>query len=143
MVQHLAPEKMEQVLLQWRKHREAMAINQGVAGPLDGTGDSGKNANLFDGTVNMGQGHLQQQSGGSGGLPTAAQLSNNYGGGGLNVMNTMGVGLGQPHTMGLSAMPVSGGAGSTSEGVGVGPGNVSYEMIKSFIQRGGGISGQG
>jgi hypothetical protein len=145
MVQHSAPEKMEQVLMQWRKHREGMAINQGAAGPLASTGDLGKNANLFDGALNLGQSHLQQQSGG-GGLPTFGgnvQLSNTYG---LNPMNTMGVGLGQPHTMGLSAItPVGGVVGSTSEGVGVGvgagPGNVSYETIQSFIQRGGG--GQG
>lgn len=155
-MQQMPPDQMELVLMQWRKHREGATTNQSApTAASGGAGDSGNNTSSFGSSVSTSQNQLQQQSGGAG-LSTFAgnaHPSDNHGGG-LNVMSNMGIGLGQPHNMmGLSAnlpRPVSVGGGSAQSGVGAGagiaPGSVSFEMIKSFIQRGGGnvgIAGQG
>lgn len=154
-MQQIPPDQMELVLTQLRKHRDGATTNPGPT--TGGAADLNINASSFGSTVNLNQ--KQQQSdldGGVGSGPSIfagnAHASNNYGGG-LNMMNTMGIGLGQPqNVMGLSAtlprpVTVSGGSaqGTVGTGTGVGPGNVSYEMMKSFIQRGGvsaGMSGQ-
>jgi hypothetical protein len=153
----MPPDQMELVLMQWRKHREGSAINQGaLVGASGGASDLSNHLGSFGNSVNLSQNHLQQQqqpdldSGlGIGGPSTFGgngHPSNNYGGG----LNMMGIGLGQQQNMmGLSATlprPVSVSGGSVQGGVGpgIGPGNVSHEMMKSFIQRGGvnaGMSG--
>lgn len=140
----MPPEEKELVRMQLRKHREGATMNQGAA--------AAGVSNLFGSNLNMSQNQLQQQpdfgGAGTGGLSTFGGAnthpSNIYSG--LNIMNAMGMGLGQSQNMmGLSATlprPVSVSAGSVQSGVGViGPGNVSYEMMKSFSQRGGNIGG--
>lgn len=144
----MPPDQMELVLMQWRKHREGSAINQGApAGASGGTIDLSNHLGSFGNSVNLSHLQQQQQPDLDGGLGTGGPSmfggnghpSNNYGGG----LNMMGIGLGQPQNMmGLSAtlprpVSVSGGGVQSGVGSGLGPGNVSYEMMKSFIQRGG------
>jgi hypothetical protein len=140
-MQQMPPDQMELVLMQWRKNREGPTTNQGASTGASGVvGDPSNNANSFGGPSGLGADGGNSTFGGN------VHPSNNYGGG-LNIMNTMGIGVGQPQNMmGLSATlprPVSVGGGSVQGGVGagIGAGNVSYEMMKSFIQRGG-VGGQ-
>ena len=159
-MQQIPPDQMELVMTQLRKQRDGAMTNQGtIACASGGAADSSIDTS-FGSSVNLSQNQLQQQSDLDGGIVGGAvsmvggnaHASNNYGGG-LNVMNTAGIGLGQPQNVtGLSAtlprpVSVSGGSvhGGVGPGTGIGPGNVSHEMMKSFIQRGGvsaGMSGQ-
>lgn len=160
-MQQIPPDQMELLLTQLRKQRDGAMTNQGAtASASGGATDSSINTGSFGNSLNLSQNQLQQQSDLDGGIAGSGAStfggngngSNNYGGG-LNMMNTVGIGLGQPQNVtGLSAtlpQPVSVSGGTVHGGVGPGPGigsgNVSYEMMKSFIQRGGGnvgISGQ-
>jgi hypothetical protein len=134
-MQQMPPEQMELVLMQWRKHREGSMPNQGTSSGAGGGADSNNNPNSFGSSVSMSHNQLQQQSDlGDGNTTFSANLSKNYGHG-LNIMNTMGLSA-------TLSRPVSG----NGVGAGISPGNVSYDMLKSFIQRGGGgvgVGGQG
>jgi hypothetical protein len=164
----MTPEQREQVIQRIRRQREGGMMSQGTAiGTSGATGNAGNGGSPF--SINSSpmqiQQPIQQQSdiGGTGGAPptfsgAAIHPPQNFAGG-LNIMNTMGIGYGQPQSMmGLSATlprPLSvgagGGAGSMRGAAGVSSGvnlgNVNQEIFQNFIQRGGnmgmGMSGQG